>query len=1114
MIALRNAQLHLSLDGESLRLSLRMDETGKYEAAFTYSSPLTDKDAPDARWLLEDYPRLRGRSSDPIAARIEKRLHELAADLRQAVFESAEEARPIRDALTDPELLRRLHVVVDEPQTASWTPWELMLAPASNEPLSVLAASFSRFSTSPVQARLTKSDKLRILLITCRPGGEDDVPFRSVASRIVQAVATSPEAAIQVDVLRPPTYDALLDALGAANETEAPYNVVHFDGHGSYDTDAFDENRKRGYLYFEGPDGSAEEVSGSDLGADLAKHGVNYLLLNACRSAYAEPNARGGDDVAKSTEQAFGTLAAEIRAEGVPGVLAMGFNLYVVTAAQLVAGTYAALAVGRNLSEAVTHARRELYYNDELAGAFDWLVPIAFSGEAIAEDDSSDAIPSLIVQASTTTPTSTGLIDPGAHDGPRSAEHLFFGYDEILLRLDRACGASQSVEIVGVAGAGKSAVAGEFARWWVATTPDAAIVLDVPAFPSFDEFDEQFQKRWAEAQEQTTSGACLVVLEGASDILDAESETWSADDHAALHDWIEQQINSNVWLLLTGRTPSGRSDVETIVLNGLDMESRAELAAHIGFDREQARALPGMLLWSQGIPVVVQQIPAIVDSIEENSASRKMLYALRSGKVRPELGIALIKRSGLEFFDFSHLRLTTLPFALGSFQCYLSDHQWQIFCQLAEMKVNGLKLRNEEDPITALKEEFRAGVRAGLVSRTSNGYLLHPLAPIAVEPAFAVCLQARTQRNQELMLQVVYALWASYIQSVQVTLSMAEMVAGAFDGLRVQRENLTHAVDLAIGRPWWGLALPLLHKLRNALLSESREEEWQEILDEVFVRLKETPPREEEMGPENAELHIIRLLAEEAERHGDEERRKYLRELQLQIAYTEDKTIELASAEEEGKEMDIGRIRRIAGLLKRGDAAASENDADCLTFYNEALRLAEESKDILRVGEIHYAIGRAHINVTALQDVAKYEFHAREAIKAARELGPLGLDLKVRASVSLGNAILVEQMNLEQSDPERLAEAREALMLAVDSDNVGSITKGTAHNGLGNLSKLEGDMQTAADEYLAACKEFETAGDMRSLRPAQANAALALASIGRVEDARSLAEEALKPAES
>src|SRR5262249_3198567 len=195
-----------------------------------------------------------------------------------------------------------------------------------------------------------------------------------------------------------------------------------------------------------------------------------------------------------------------------------------------------------------------------------------------------------------------------------------------------------------------------------------------------------------------------------------------------------------------------------------------------------------------------------------------------------------------------------------------------------------------------------------------------------------------------------------------------------------------------------------------------------------------------------------------------------------------------SEGEEQGKEIDIGRIRRIAGLLKRGDAAASEDSADCLTFYNEALRLAEEPKDILRVGEIHYAIGRAHLNVTALRDYTKYEFHARAAIKEARDLGPLGSDLYVRALVSLGNAIVMQQTSLAQNDPERLKEALESLMVGVTAENVASTTKGTAHNGLGNLYRIKDDMHAAADEYLAACKEFEAAGDLRSLRSAQANA--------------------------
>jgi len=1108
------AQLHLAIDGETMSLSLQADKAENHEAAFTFQSPVANSDAGETRWLLEDHPRLQGRSADPIAARIEKRLHALAAELRRAVFESAKEAQPIRDTLANPELLAQLHVSIHEPQSAPWIPWELMLAPESTEPLSVVAASFTRVSHSAPAIKFPhKSDKLHVLLVTSRPSGKDDVPFRSVASRIVQAVAASAETAIVVDLLRPPTYQALVDTLAAASETDAPYNMVHFDGHGSYETDVFDESNKRGYLHFEGPDGSIEAVSGAVLGADLVQHNVSYLLLNACRSAYVESSSAPADAIAETTERAFGTLAAEVRAEGVAGVLGMGFNLYVVTAARLVANTYAALASGYNLSEAVGHARRDLYRaNDsEVAGAFDWLVPIAFSGEVIAERERPDAISNLTVQASTTTPTSAAVIDPGANHGPRSDERPFFGYDDVLLRLDRACGASRAVEIVGIAGSGKSAVAGEFARWWAATTPDAAIVLDVDSFGTFNEFNEQFKTHSAEARDQTTEGGCLIVLEGANKILDGESEIWNANDRAALQQWIEQQMDSDVSLLMTGRAPGGLAD-ETIVLEGLDQESRAELARHAGFDAERAHSLPGMLPWTQGIPAVVLQIPSIIETLPSIDAVtvRNVLSDLRSGKTLfsgPQLGMSLIQRAGLEFFNVSRLRRAALPFVLHLFQFYLADVQWKFFCELTVL--NGLNLAGNGDTRAILEEELRPAVRAGLVSRMSHGYLLHPFAPIAIEPGLAATVQALTDGSPDLMRQVMGIAWVSYIQSVSATITMAGKLpnTGDFGPFRLQRENLTNAFEISVLGAWWGLALPLVHKLRDVLLAEARNEEWREILNEILVGLQKFPPEEKDMGPENATLHILRLLAEEAEREGNEEQAQALRDLQLQVAYSEDTTIQALDPGKE-KDVDISRIRRISSLLKRGDVAARENSPESLVFYNEALRLAEEANDPERMGEVHLAIARTHLKVRALRDPMKYEFHARKAIKIARDLGALGLNLYVRASVSLGNAIVEGQHQLEQPDPKRLNEAREALRLGVTAENVEEITRGTAHNGLGNVYRIENDFEAAAAEYLAACKAFEAAGDTRSLRVAQRNAASALATLGKKEDALKLAQEA------
>ena len=148
-----------------------------------------------------------------------------------------------------------------------------------------------------------------------RPGLDEDVPFRSVASRLVWGGAQR-MAGLDLDVLRPVTFARLSDVLHAAHAAGRPYHVVHFDGHGDWldlarlgaaasDGAGGGVSRNRyqvpavgpvrdgshGYLLFEDP--SAQEnqqfVDGPSLGRLLVATGVPVLVLNACRSAHAEP---------------------------------------------------------------------------------------------------------------------------------------------------------------------------------------------------------------------------------------------------------------------------------------------------------------------------------------------------------------------------------------------------------------------------------------------------------------------------------------------------------------------------------------------------------------------------------------------------------------------------------------------------------------------------------------------------------------------------------------------------------------------------------------------------------------------------------------------------------
>ena len=141
------------------------------------------------------------------------------------------------------------------------------------------------------------------------------MPFRSVASRILRSLSREAREIVQLDVLRPPTFEQLAKTLRAAKRAGQPYHVLHFDGHGTYmdlpEPAKIADFLKRlgmvtlgapragqhGYLLFENPqaDEKASLVDGPSLGKLLVETGVPVLVLNACQSAFAEAPEQPAD---------------------------------------------------------------------------------------------------------------------------------------------------------------------------------------------------------------------------------------------------------------------------------------------------------------------------------------------------------------------------------------------------------------------------------------------------------------------------------------------------------------------------------------------------------------------------------------------------------------------------------------------------------------------------------------------------------------------------------------------------------------------------------------------------------------------------------------------------
>jgi tetratricopeptide (TPR) repeat protein len=478
-------------DNYRIEIAFEDDDGSRQTADVKFQYQFTTEDRVDMRWYLEDYLQYPLDPAPKIAARVEKRMAELGEVLFKKVFKEDEAASDLWATLRSDLDNTRVEVLTDV-QGANALPWELLRDPKTEAVMALRAKSFVRAYTKAAQKpdKAQKADKVRILLVICRPGGREDVPFRSVASHLLKGLGDEASEAFDLDVLRPPTFEQLSRVLHNAKSNGKPYHIVHFDGHGGYLDFKADKpsdylrsliplmlggprEGSHGYLFFENPQSGQDEnvqlVDGPSLGKLLADTDTPVLVLNACRSAHAdiqeEPEAV--EDV-HSQVRAFGSLAQEVMDAGVAGVVAMRYNVYVVTAAQFVADLYAALASGQTLGQAVSMGRKQLAAQPLREIAFeprplqDWSVPVVYEAAPISlfpKLSDAGTAPLRIDISQTSKPTD---------DLPRP-DVGFYGRDETLLALDRAFDKHQVVLLHAYAGSGKTMTAAEFARWYSQT---------------------------------------------------------------------------------------------------------------------------------------------------------------------------------------------------------------------------------------------------------------------------------------------------------------------------------------------------------------------------------------------------------------------------------------------------------------------------------------------------------------------------------------------------------------------------------------------------------------------------------------------------------------------
>ena len=455
----------------SLRVSHQRDGAGFAEAQsapFAFAPPLDGAALEDLRWYLEDYLIAPYAVYEDRGKAIEAKLDAWGEALFRAAF-ADEQARIAYERARDAERGASLSILG---RSAGFLglPWELLKDPERPDPLALSVTAIDRMAGSPARpAEIPPGDTLRVLMVIARPEGLRDVGYQMIARPLMERLEAV-RGKVALEVLRPPTLEALAKRLFEAAGEGLPFHILHFDGHGTFGEGAAagfgDVQFKgpQGYLAFEKPAGGSELVTAEDFARIVAQAKVPVVVLNACRSGTV---AQGAE--AATVEAA---VATRLLGEGAASVVAMGYSVYAVAAAEFMAAFYEALFDGRGLSFAVAAGRHRMKTRPERPSPKgrlplrDWIVPVHYTRRAVA-------FPGLKQARAKDAPDLDDYLDSVGEpdDAARLSDSLapdrrFFGRGREFYTLELALRGDRVVLLRGTAGTGKTELAKAFGRWW------------------------------------------------------------------------------------------------------------------------------------------------------------------------------------------------------------------------------------------------------------------------------------------------------------------------------------------------------------------------------------------------------------------------------------------------------------------------------------------------------------------------------------------------------------------------------------------------------------------------------------------------------------------------
>jgi tetratricopeptide (TPR) repeat protein len=1182
MNLLRITQSAEGQDKYRVEVSLEAEGAPRRTAVSSFDFKLTPQDQEDIRWYLEDFLQYPLDPAPAIAANIEERMEEIGATLFEAVFNADDDARDLWAALRADLSDTRIEVITGV-REATAIPWELIRDPKTDTALALRALAFVRAQPQTAERpRLpaTGSGPIRILLVLCRPGGSEDVPFRSVAGKLIKGLSEKEREAFQLEVLRPPTFEQLGKTLRRAQQEGRPYHIVHFDGHGTYE----DLNKegflgklkkglnplllsvarsgKHGYLLFENP-GAKENlqlVDGPTLGKLLVETGVPVLVLNACRSAHAEPppepeQAKG--DV-HTQVRAMGSLAQEAMDAGIAGVVAMSHVVYVVTAAQFVADMYASLVSGLTLGGAVSNGRKQLAAKPLREIGFDprplqdWSVPIVYEAAPLSLFPRAEGERKLKISMEEAAEPERGDLDPRL---PPRPDVGFFGRDETLLALDRAFDTQKIVLLHAFAGAGKTAAAAEFARWYALTGGVDGPVM----FTSFEYYKplarvldqvgtlfgpalEATGVNWPALEDEQRREVALQALaqvpvlwiwdnvEPVAGFPAGTESAWSIEEQDELLDFLRDARETRARFLLTSRRDEQAwlKDLPArISVPPMPFQERVELARALADKRgrriTEVEDWRPLLRYTRGNPLTVTVLvgQALREGIYTRDGIERFVEDLRAGEAAVEddeaegrsksLGASLSYGFGQTFNEKERKVLALLYLFQGFVNVNVlramgdPDKDWG----LAE--IQGL---SREDGIKLLDRASEAGL---LTARGVGLYSIHPALPWYFKDLFDTFYPDRAKTPDEqppvkkatrAFVTVMGGLGSYYHDQY------GDGNRGVISLLTAEEDNLLHARRLARRNGWWDGIISAMQGLDVLYDYTGRRAEWKRLVHEIVPEFVDPEtdgplPRQEKEWSIVTEYRV--RLAREARKYEEAER--------LQIMRVEwDRKLAAPALALLPKNLDGSQkndVRSLAtSLHELGEIQREEGRKECVESYKEAFDLVKRIGDRAGTAICAFNLGRAYRKVSEILDLSEAEDWYKKSLK----MHSIGDDLgKAKCFGALGDVAYMRFLEAKDAGrPEDELSAHLNQALSYCSQKLDLCPKdaieelATTHHQFGYIHGDFGDIDRALRHFHESIRYKEIIGDIYGAAESRFNISLSLARSGRFSDALKYAKAALR----